>query len=577
MRSKALACALLGLLLFGLDGSANEVAGQGLSTFFCPATEVEGSFEPTQGVWQDAPTFADGPGRRLTRIEGRGHPAYRAELPMVRGRPTMLFGVDRVADEVPINSRMNFVLKGIGHGAMTGLGFPYEFTKTDATGTTELARGGIGPLPVIRGGGDCTGPNTTPFEISMPVFFRAAPGTPVVAPFTFDAAGFYTLTWEVGLGFRDNLKVTVEGTVVETENLNISIVPVILPDINPLTGIMTSVPADSPSIAQLQAFANRVESDTRNYLGDFFPLLPPFHPVVSQPPRVWDLTRIFREAERIVKARSPGISALDLNAQRATTARGLVNRRLANTATPSGLDRIIVVMLESDFQTLRRASGVAATTFNQKVAYVPSGVLRWKFEPIHTVAHELGHTMPYSWGAAQMDAECGQDYHNDYLMSVAYGYRMLRGGVFVADADSLISAAQSFMGPALRMTDTREAWVDQCTYANLVKELQAVPDPPVILVSGLLRREGGAISGDLFPLYQLDSTVGLESGGEGDMTIVLRDTNAAELGRYPFAAIWDVPHGPPLDLIAFSHTVPDLPGVARIDLEGPAGLLDSLR
>ena len=102
---------------------------------------------------------------------------------------------------------------------------------------------------------------------------------------------------------------------------------------------------------------------------------------------------------------------------------------------------------------------------------------------------------------------------------------------------------------------------------------------------GILAQNEGTFGGALFPVYQLQGIPDLEADVQGPWAVVLRDSQGNQLGRYPFEPEWamdvhvDVQFTgatPQRELISFGYHVPDLPGVARIDLEGPNGLLDSL-
>lgn len=98
-------------------------------------------------------------------------------------------------------------------------------------------------------------------------------------------------------------------------------------------------------------------------------------------------------------------------------------------------------------------------------------------------------------------------------------------------------------------------------------------------------RSGSQAIGELRPSYRLDGVPDLTAGISGDWAVLLRDGTGATLGRFPFEPEWrlhDPPEGRPSgepserNFMGFSYQVPDLPGLDRMDLVGPTGLLDSL-
>ena len=60
-------------------------------------------------MWQDDYAFADQPGKQLTRLS---RTQYRAELNMVKGRPTRHFGIRGSTDPAKDPKRNRIVIKG---------------------------------------------------------------------------------------------------------------------------------------------------------------------------------------------------------------------------------------------------------------------------------------------------------------------------------------------------------------------------------------------------------------------------------------------------------------------------------
>jgi hypothetical protein len=60
------------------------------------------------------------------------------------------------------------------------------------------------------------------------------------------------------------------------------------------------------------------------------------------------------------------------------------------------------------------------------------------------------------------------------------------------------------------------------------------------------------------------------------MAIMLRDSNGRQLARYGFTPRWTMEDTTlNRSVLSFAYRVPNLPGVARVDLVGPSGLLSS--
>src|SRR5262249_49987461 len=142
----------------------------------CAATLVQGFFEPVQAVWQDDPIagrphFADRPGKRLT---GGSPTSYVAELPMVKDKPTLLYGIGHPQQTAP-ESHPTIRMLGRTTGTTpvrvgmrfrgTGAGVHLD-SITDVLGTVDLD-------------GPCGEEHD--FEVDLP----ASRGYPGAGPFTF--------------------------------------------------------------------------------------------------------------------------------------------------------------------------------------------------------------------------------------------------------------------------------------------------------------------------------------------------------------------------------------------------------
>jgi hypothetical protein len=259
--------------------------------------------------------------------------------------------------------------------------------------------------------------------------------------------------------------------------------------------------------------------------------------------------------------------------------REAIAREIQSKSYLTGANRTVIVMRSDDYQRLwppGQATGVEAVTVSDKVIFAPDNA------DLTTIAHELVHATPTPggsdtrWTSPGMVQECGQDYHNKVVLW-AHGVRLMRGR---APARERVIQRLPLMGPGdpTNPEITSDSyWITQCTYWHLLNVLPNLPDPPVMLIQGVLARDDTDTGGMLLPAYQFMSQVDLTAGSTGDYAIVPRDEAGAELGRFAYSPDWDLPDRPDGDrsLFAFAYRIPDLPGAARIDLEGPNGLLQS--
>lgn len=524
----------------------------------CPVTNVSGSFEPVQAVWQDDPLsaqphFADKPGtgtRSGKRLVQTSPIEYVAELPMVRGKPTLLFGIDHHQSSAP-QQHNAIVIRGTTTGT-TPVNVAMLFSGSGA-GVQLLHE------TDVLGSIDLDGPCGAEHEFAITLYTPY--GAPVVpaAPFLFTGTGPYTLTDELRRedGAGTGIAVTVKGTVVDTRLPTVAFVPMRISD-----GTATAA-----SAAALQAASNRLSDDSVTYIPDFFPLQPSGMKAVKA---------------TIVDARAKIKSELDSWATWAkslvgatTSAKTTEDALLASLADSAALGgtlgkqgRTVIVFDTADYQAITGFHGTVrfvGLAVSQKVVFVQSD------QTYFTVAHELAHTMPYSWAEEQMQRDCDINYHNlPVADGLAHGFGVTRAG---REFRTTFPNAKSFMGTASGL----DYWIDQCTYWQLVDVLRDPPDPAVIVVRGRLARNGAQVAGELLPAYEMDGAIDLPSGKQGDWAIVARDAGGRVLGRYPFDPEWSIPDlGRERDLISFLYRIPARAGIASVDLEGPGGLLNTL-
>jgi hypothetical protein len=535
----------------------------------CKYKPLDGYFEPTQGVWQDDTDFVDKPGKRLVRI---GNVDYRADLPMVAERDTVLAGVHHYVvasgGERLVNDRENIALS-YETNCNTAVPVKFKFTVL-----------GPGQAPIIFYGDQISlalieDPRKDP-GITATVKQWAYLGVPHDVTFKFQNPGFYKIIAELVKaedGSSTGISMALAGEVIRTHGPVVNFVPAQLRE----KGYPNS----------LWYAAQRLAADSAKYIPDFYPLRPG-----GLPTRALGL-RNFAGA---------GIGdslKLIANLEDALTAGTFLN----------GAGRVVAILDSQDFETLQgteKAGVTLAADFNLKKAGV---VLNWKLSivPLNTrvkvIAHELVHTLPGGWSSAGMLAECDRDYHNEYVYW-ANGLRLVGGGdplrrekitslpIMGPEGSPTLEAMEAPLGASSSTTvsvrdpetgklDSKhvtEQWITQCTYWHLTKILPKPPDPAVLLVRGIVSERNGRFEGKFRSFYDLMGEADVQAGAAGEWSIVLRDAARKVLGEFPFTPHWnDAENTIHRDLVAFDFRVPALPGVMQADLKGPRGVLDSVK
>lgn len=580
---------LSGVALAGaLLGSAPaEAAGPAP---ICPTQWKEtSSFEPTQGVWQDdwgTYSFGDRAGARLTRTETPlapgefPHTLATAELPMVQDRPTLIFGTQRFGGD-----RFKITLTATTSGTSDIAAF-VRFKLSENDGPSRVVYESPVASIAIGWGPDPSNPcGADKHDVTFTVL--TPDGIPDNAdPFQFTATGTYRLTAVLVIPEPDGekvefqqIKTAVEGTIVATYPPHFEIVPATLTDRRPLPASQVFLKLVSDELASEIAskFATYlpipVKGPVRADKGEYRNLQEALTPFMRA--RVDNWARLF-------KVPPQGLVGT-------VKFQKLVDDLGIQTRLEAVYDRTIVVMGERDFAAAGLPSYAQAISASRKVIFVRSDSTQYN------VGHEFSHTLcsgdspacvaGFAWSDPQMLAECNQNvivstadhpsmaYHNDVLAHKwAHGYRLF---------DEVSGAGEPHYSRALMerssiMQETSpSAWIDQCIYAHDLKELQKLPDPPVILVSGLVAQPGGRAVGTLLPAYELHSQVNLTAHVGGRWAIVLRGSHNRVLGRFPFTPAFSY-EDPSLKRIVapVQYTVPAMPRVTAIDLYGPGGRLD---
>lgn len=511
----------------------------------CDAEVSGGWLQPSQAVWQDDPFWPDAPGRQIQQIDTH---EFATELEMIAGKPTLLFGTIRPAGlATHPDRRYTIAIQGVVTGTKK-IPVRMQFSLDGVEfHTTEI----LAELPLD---GPCGEP--TPFDLRLP----APRGIPPRKTFTFNGPGRYEIENEILRedGIETELEVLVTGPVVETRQPVVEFYPVILSG------------ASGATRAALVADAARLARQSKNFIPDYFPLKP--QDFLSIRAALVDLQVARRRAaadyERWLAEGGLDVDETQLKLYRREAVLGEITRRLGLgiflRLTTRNTDKAVLLLRNDDMNLLNPWSfDVGGLAVAPKLVYVRDD------EKHSAVAHELAHTLPYVW-LDDAQTPCGApNYHNKSL-NVANGFRVTTGGV---EQRARRDRTRSFMEVHRRS----DFWTDQCTYKNLVGQLQALNDPPVMLVQGRMARDPDEVIGELLPVYRNDGIIDLTEGTGGDYALVVRDETGSTLGRFPFEPGWTLATHPSIErnVLTFAYRLPDLPDAASVELAGPAGVLDT--
>ncbi len=548
----------------------------------CPVSNVEVRFEPTQGVWQDDYFFTDRPNKQLRMVNSQD---YEAEIPMVKGRQSLLFGVrgPGAKDVASDSMRKNIVIRGTTTGTKPVL-TKLRFTLENGANPVVLQNGAKkivyeSPVNISVPLDEPCGPATR-FEYN----YSASLGLPESNVFTFDTVGRYRLTGELIRGDDGNatgFTGDVMGDVVETFAPKLHFIPV-----------TTRGALPGANATLLRNWMHNVSDASAKYISDYFPIAPWSMPVLTENSIRWMSAKARAGQERLVSYGVWLISDKDVgDFFVAKFGRDSVVASLTDELAIGGLlegsDRIIAVVPEDESKDLFGDDGIQGFSASKKVIFVP--VLPWYDGPHDTVAHELTHTIPYLWSDGEMVFDCGFDFHNTNQSGVAHGFRVSYAGQRAVNRVHLNNGGYTYMGsktimnfpgsPVQYNENNYTEWTDQCSYAHLVKALQTKPDPAVLVVRGIVSRNETMGRAKLLPLYNLDGQTDLDAASTGNWTITLKGAGDQVLARYAFEPEWIVPtHPEPTvrNIVSFAHTVEAVAGVKTVEVTGPNGAIDSL-
>jgi len=492
--------------------------------------------EPVQGVWQDDPTFED---RKQKQITLTAYPAtYNAELPMIAGRDTALYGIDHYeagGKRYRAPGHFEIVISGLTTCTVKE-GVVARFAFTDSAGQHDLGMGGGGQIPLL--GPPLPNNGQAGWSVTMRTF------PPGLATFQI-APGNYDISVQLELnGQPTGYAVHDTGTSVTTAFPPVVFVPIMLSpksgdDLTGKTHDLQLLPVDAGlSARELQAQA-----------ADYVPVKPGTVVATAQP--LLDYSAVVTNWLATYKQ-----DQLIANLTSRLTALGVL--------TKAG--RVIVVLRDGDFDSMRPLSWLESLVIKGSVvgdAINAKVVLVREFTSWTTPFHELLHTLPYLWSTDQMESECGQGYHNFADTGVANGVRMYAKGVAIPRA--VVAGATAILG---RLDE--HFYIAQCTYAHLAQQLQGSNDPQTLFVRATAARNG---RGGFDPLYTLDGEIDTPAK-TGTWAIVLRDAAGRQLQRAPFTPNWDVAtlraHR---NFESVFFRFPMRANVASVELRGPRGVV----
>ncbi|HET9392509.1 MAG TPA: hypothetical protein VFO29_03130 [Candidatus Rubrimentiphilum sp.] len=536
----------------------------------CNYEIADGAFEPTQGVWQDDPFFPNMPGKQLTRLHDLDPtPHFLAELDMIEGRDTVLWGVNHYMDQgsrVDINSRHAITFVIMTNCTQTKA-VRIAFTVSQRGQKKLIMNSQVFNVP-LEGPRNADG-TMKRFVLNLPL----RTGIPAV-PFTLDEGGYdITGTLVTMQGEDTGLSVIVTGDTVVTHPPTLHFVPMIL--------FYGSTPPPPQPGAPIIGITQALRAESASMIPDYYPIAPFSLPTVRE--RSWFVSweaiknNDFWDATKFLTGYV--LSGFDQDQADIFANLAVVERfttSISNfqgfAAYINGANRMVIVMGQINYDTVMGSSSIASFNLGNKAVLMRAGV------NADTVAHEVAHTIPPpNWNP---DPTCELPYHNKGTTGVVpdpYGSGTTANGYAAGERLRLNGVRKRVFtdgtihlmgGSVIVPTKRVYAYTTQCTYWHLKDGMLTPPDPPVFLVRGVLARRGSTYAALLGPTYSLMGAADLKSDARGSWHIALLDAGGKTLGTYGFTPVWNDENGKPRQAIPFAYRVPQLPGTAAIVLEG---------
>lgn len=560
----------------------------------CSFKVVDGYMQPTQGFWQDDKVFSFPD--ILIRLGLPGdEPSYKAPYPLVVNRPTVVGGVDSyrwlrsgqvVTPHDRDTPRGNVRMVVMSNCPLPDfVRFHFAFAEQNAGTVWRADTGGLGAVNLHGMVPPGTQPHAYPVDLPVPL------GYPDRTAFEATSPGYYTLFCQLekfdpqtGRWIGPLGEMTVNVQVLRTQGPLVRFIPVVL--FKPATG---SVDAAGK---KLEHAALKEAQDTSHLLPDLYPLEPGKDMQHSSIPSVQEPYRDFTSIDAIAHPLNhlhlpadvvhdfPDLVDLAGRAEAPEIQQTAINTELARifnlTAILSHAGRIVVVLDQNDITTLDGPDTVAYT-LDTKVVFVPDNAA------YTTIGHELAHTLPWDYthklspqDIAWMLDECHKGYHNQ-KGDFAQGLRFIQNGGQVNLRTSEQGANHGMMGPY--NPHFPNPYIEQCTSRHLTQKLRGIPDPPVIVVRGVLVTNGTKIDGFFDPFYRASSEVDAEADDpQFHLHLVLKDARGSVLKTVP---VQPKIYGPDdrsiRRLSAFMVRVPIIAGLQSIELRAGDRLLAQRR
>src|SRR5271165_877294 len=551
----------------------------------CELRPWDGWFEPEQAVWQDDDTWKNKPVPHLVRVRD-DIPHYTAELNMVTDKPSVIFGVNWYVDERgdirQINKR-DVVSIEIYTDCTEQVPVKMRFTgEAGVAGPEPIYESGVLAQIPIRGKAG----SWQHYTVSLPV----PTGVPENSTFTFLPDTNYRIVAQLiddsGAPI-EGAEVIVDGHAEVTHGPVIRYIPLLLSYDSSFYNAATKRDLTLRTIT--------IAQDSHKYIPDFYAVKPWDLPTVVRELFNFtgkDLSETYSQAfDNFFAKHLANVSDANIEATKLIHAREKLEAAITDQLSTSGLidgaGRTVAVLSDHDYFAVAPPNSLGITV-STKLILIP------EFMNFQTVGHELTHSIPVaSWSSAQMQAECGLDYHNTQNL-IANGERITTASVLAArvrrDKTFPLMGA-SGKGPSpntaipanwpIAVANTQgavdpEKWITECTYWHLLKDLTIVYDPPMLLVRGMLFHRADLNTAVFGPFYTLDGSADLTAGASATYSIVAYDADGKTLATYPFVPQWRLPDTKEdRSLIAFGYRIPLTPDLARVDVVGPGGVLAS--
>jgi hypothetical protein len=555
--------------------------------FFRPAG---GQFQPMQGTFQDDDQFGrvtydyTGP-QKNPQIETADEITYRAKLPMVLGRDTILMGVEdyRKGNETMAGAGRRRIVLKVRSNCKQMVDVKFQFRLEDGAGHHEIYTS-----PVVAKAPIGSAEGVVP-ERTVWVTLPASDGAPPDE--TFRLSGHSYLIIAELLRADDShtgIKAFVSGPIVETKGFTVQFVPVSL-----------TPGATQASALPLVTFNQDLSQMSGDYIPDYFPLKPHALTTYTRP-----LEDMSGEAPPFDPADpTPALTKQRLGADLAD--------KLGTAGRLAGADRVVAVLQytpppppprrgrragppappaepPSDWTRIEATPAVGLTYTRKAVLVRMAPGQTVDTDEVATVAHELIHTLPYIWSGqyegapagykSGMEIACGADYHNT-RRPIAYGERIDTGGYpgrriaedgvppVMGGAVATLAPLPGQRGPAAPPRPAPpEIWISQCTYAHLIDELVAKPDPALLLVRAIISRGAKGESAELRVAYDQFGKADLASTAGTDWAIRLSGPAGRPLAVYGFTPQWETEEGQHRDIMPIDDLVPLTPGATRLEI-----------